>query len=105
MDLPRLRQAVTAGRIRWRVHALEAMLERAIGSSQVIAVLVSGQVLEDYPDDTPYPSALFMAPVGGRVLHVVVAFDAHQDYAYVVTAYEPDTDHFEPDFRTRRRHG
>jgi hypothetical protein len=104
MDLVGLRTAVNQSRIRWRAHALERMLERAISTRDVAHVLLSGNLVEDYADDEPFPSALLMASVAGRPLHVVVAFDSAEGYAYVVTAYEPDTDHFEPDLRTRQSH-
>jgi len=37
-----------------------------------------------------------------RVPPVLVALDEASGYAYVITAYEPDLEHFEPDFRMRR---
>jgi len=36
-------------------------------------------------------------------LHVVAAHDPEEDRAYIVTAYVPDLEQFEEDFRTRRR--
>lgn len=40
---------------------------------------------------------------GGKPLHVVVALNELAPRLFIITAYEPDLDHFEPDFRTRRR--
>ena len=78
------------------------MMQRGITRAQVRQAILSGEVIEDYPHDSPYPSALLLAFAGERPLHVVVALDAASDYAYVITAYEPGLDRFEPDFRTRR---
>jgi len=50
---------------------------------------VAETCIEDYPADKPFPSALFFKPVGGRPLHVVLAFDSNGEKAYVITAYEP----------------
>lgn len=102
MDIAVLREAVKRQRVLWRAHALESMLARGIRIDDARAVLLSGEVIEEYPDDRPFPSALMMASIGRRPLHVVVAYDEPAGLAYVVTAYEPDTEHFESDFRTRR---
>ena len=50
----------------------------------------------------PYPSTLFLGWVDGKPLHVVVALDAWSQWVYIITAYEPDLEHFEPDYRTRK---
>lgn len=93
---------MTGGRVRWRHHALYRMMKRGITRSEVREVILSGQVIEDYPHDKPYPSALLMGLVGGRPLHVVAALDTASDRAHIITAYEPGLDRFEADFRTRR---
>ncbi|MCP5484286.1 MAG: DUF4258 domain-containing protein [Spirochaetales bacterium] len=67
------------------------------------AVIQEGERIIDYREDRPFPSALMLADVGGRPLHVVVAFDKDSDMAYVITAYEPTTEEFEEDLRTRRK--
>ena len=77
--------------------------ERGITRAQVCQAILSGEVIEDYPQDRPFPSVLVLAFVGGRPLHVVVALDAAAAYAYVITAYEPGLERFQPDSRTRRR--
>jgi hypothetical protein len=78
------------------------MGERNISESQVRSVLIEGECIEEYPEDFPYPSALFFAYVGNRPLHVVAAFDDERKRAIIVTIYEPDSDHFESNYRTRR---
>ncbi|HZX35325.1 MAG TPA: DUF4258 domain-containing protein [Thermodesulfobacteriota bacterium] len=60
--------------------------------------------MEDYPDDKPYPSALFLCRIKGEAIHVVVAYDSLTRYCFVITAYKPHEGHFEPDFKTRRRY-
>jgi hypothetical protein len=36
-------------------------------------------------------------------LHVVAALEEPIPRVYIITAYEPDLEHFENDFRTRRK--
>jgi len=102
LNIEQCRSAITVGRFEWRRHALQRLAERGIRQAIVLDALHSGDVIEDYPDDRPYPSALVFGQMGRQPIHVVVAFDAELNWAYIITAYEPDTGHFEQDFRTRR---
>lgn len=102
-DLNRTVEVIRMGRTDWRLHALRRMVERRISRDEVIDALGRGEVIEDYPDDQPYPSALVLGFMGNRPLHVVVAFDAGGPYAYIITVYEPSPDKFESDWRTRRK--
>ncbi len=78
------------------------MLKHGIRSPQVREVLARGERIEDYPDDTPFPSSLWLGTSDGRVLHVVAADDEERDETIVITTYEPDPDQWESDFRTRK---
>ena len=53
-------------------------------------------------DDWPFPSGLFLGWIESRPIHVVAALDAGSSQVFVITAYEPDLEHFESDFRTRK---
>lgn len=103
MDLDLVRRALRGGRFEWRKHVLVRLAERNIRQSDILEVLERGEQIEDYPLDRPFPSALVFAMARGRAVHVVVAYDSQQDWAYIVTAYEPDPEEFEEDFKTRRR--
>jgi hypothetical protein len=97
-----LKAALAADRFEWRKHALQRLAERGIAQAAVLEVLSSGERIEDYPDDAPYPSALFLGWIEGKPLHSVAALDTDNNWAYIITAYEPDLDHFESDYKTRR---
>ncbi len=105
MDLVAIRDSVKQGRIEWLSHSLGRMFERGITIVSVKNALSYGEVVEDYPDDRPYPSALILGFVEDDPLHVVVAYDSLSQYCMVITAYNPDTEHFEDDFRTRKTDG
>jgi len=103
-DLVLARNAVRSGRVQWRVHALERLAQRQLSTDQIKNVILSGEVIEDYPATTPYPSALLYGVVAGRPVHVVVGLDAQgAGTVYVITTYEPDERHFEADLKTRKR--
>ena len=105
MDKGKLKKAINRGNIEWQRHALERMMERDITRAAVKEVLLSGEIIENYPDDKPFLSALFLGWVEEKPLHVVMAFDHESGYCFVITAYKPDLEHFEADFKTRRQHG
>ena len=91
-----------ARKLIFRVPAVQRMFERQISVEDVKAVLETGETLESYPDDMPYPSRLILGWRGTRPLHVVVAESSEEDQAIVVTAYEPDSSLWQPGFRRRK---
>ncbi|MBI5042902.1 MAG: DUF4258 domain-containing protein [Nitrospirae bacterium] len=103
MDRDKLRVAVENGYIEWQKHALEQMIERGITRETVKEVLSHGEIIEDYPDDKPSPSALFSGWIKSKPFHVVAAFDSLTEVCFVITAYKPDLEHFESDYKTRRK--
>lgn len=90
MNQDEIKIAVEKGRIEWQKHALERMMERGISKDLVKNVLLSGEIIEDYPEDKPYPSALFLGWYNKEPVHVVAAFDYQNSFCFVITAYQPD---------------
>lgn len=66
-------------RIKWQRHAFERMLERDISRSNVIQVLLNGKLIENYPEDNPFSSGLFLGFTKEKPLHVVAAIDREED--------------------------
>jgi hypothetical protein len=87
----------------FRVHAIRRMVQRNITVTDVRKVLATGEIIEVYPDDTPYPSRLVLGWLGNRPIHVVAADKTDTDETIIITAYEPGTDQWEPGFQRRRR--
>ena len=79
------------------------MFQRKISEEAVAQVLDTGETIEHYPDDTPYPSMLVLGWLGSRPIHVVVADDAVNETRIVITAYQPDAQEWEGGFRRRRK--
>ena len=46
-------------------HAFERMFQRGIDPNAVAQVVASGEIIADYPDDQPFPSALLLGFHGG----------------------------------------
>ena len=102
MDRDRLTEAIQNGMIEWQTHALERMAKRGISTQIVKQVLLEGEIIEDYPDDKPFPTSLFLGWFQREPFHVVSALDCLSGYCFVITVYRPDLDHFEADYKTRR---
>ena len=90
-----------AAKLVFRVHALQRMFERQISPDDVSAVIGSGETIEDYPQDKPYPSRLVLGWRGGRPVHVVVAHNLSDNELIVITVYEPDAGLWDHNFRRR----
>jgi len=97
-----IQSAFASGRVKWRLHALQRMLERNIGRADVARAIGCGEVIETYPVGKPFPACLILGLAGNKPIHAVIGWDAEIETAYVVTVYEPDLEHFEADFKTRR---
>ena len=103
INIDKLKEVLSNKRFEWRKHVLQRLAERDISRESVLKVLYSGELVEDYPDDKPYPSALFWGRIKNRSIHVVAALDEANEWAYIITAYEPSLEIFEADFKTRRK--
>ena len=89
-------------RLVFRVHAIQRMYQRNITELEVRDVIAAGEIVEDYPADTAYPSRLLLGWQDNRPLHVVVADNFDEKENVVITAYEPNPDIWEDDFKRRK---
>jgi hypothetical protein len=75
--------------------------ERGINPSDVKNCIATGKVIEQYPDDYPYPSCLVLGNDRSKgALHVVVGVG--ESYLWLVTAYYPDPGKWSDDFSVRK---
>ena len=75
--------------------------ERMITPQEVERVVMTGELVEDYPQDSRGHSCLLLGfGDADRAIHVVCS--PKTDYLAVITAYLPDTDQWSPDYRRRR---
>lgn len=84
-------------------HAIRQMSrpERMIMPREVESVVMTGELVEDYPQDSRGHSCLLLGlGEAGRAVHVVCS--PKTDYLAIITAYLPDTDQWSPDYRRRK---
>lgn len=102
MTLATYQVLCTGSHIIWTQHCLERMQERDISRADVKNGILTGEIIEEYPDDYLHPSCLiFGYTINNRILHIVAGCDSIN--IYIITAYYPDTKKFEEDLKTRRK--
>ena len=87
---------------RFSRHAVFKMFERNISMEQTKIAVKKGEVIQNYPDDKPYPSSLILHFMKKRPYHVVVAFDEDSGNCIIITVYEPSPKLWENDYKTRK---
>lgn len=87
--------------LRWTNHVLVRILQRGISTDDVVYALTNGEIIEQYPTDYPYPSCLvFGLSLNEQYLHVVCGLGRTE--LWLITAYYPNSDKWENDFKTRK---
>jgi hypothetical protein len=88
--------------IDFRLHAIQRMYERGITTTDVKEVVKSGNIVEEYPNDQPFPSYLLLGYINNSPLHVVVAIDNNTKKAIIITVYKPDVLLWKDEFKKRK---
>ncbi len=104
-DISLIRELAEHDRIAFKRHAVIRMQQRAIHADDVREILLFPEIIEEYADDHPLPSALLFGMASARrILHAVVAIDPTDDgMLWVITVYEPDQTSWCSDLKTRRK--
>lgn len=101
----RILQLVQEGSVRFSEHGYDEMAADDILAGDVIRSVAAGVVVEDYLDYPKGPCVLTLQrDRDGQPIHVVWGIPKNQmGPAVLVTAYRPDRERWEDDFRRRRR--
>lgn len=82
-------------------HILLWFQQRNILYSEIKEAIMSGEIIEEYPEDYPYPSCLvFGYTLQNRTLHVVVGIG--ETKLWLITAYQPDPEQWSEDLKKRK---
>jgi hypothetical protein len=99
-DISRIKQHIQSENYQFRKHALERASERGIQPLDVKEAILSGNIIEDYPDDPRGMSCLVCGKTFvGDYLHIVCGLV--DDTLWVVTVYKPEPEEW-IDHMTRR---
>ena len=89
LTIDKIQEFVNHNNIKWTEHCSFRMFERMITRDDVIKALLTGNIIEYYPDDYPYPSCLVLGYTEKNTsLHVVCGIG--KEYLYIITTYSPD---------------
>ena len=83
-------------------HAAHRLSERGIFMADIENCFKSGEIIEQYENDKPLASCLILGfTTQGRPLHVVASCDG--EYIYLISAYYPNEEFWNSDYKTRRK--
>jgi hypothetical protein len=72
-------------------HADEEAVDDALTFDEVYFSVMHGEVIEEYPNDKPYPSCLVMGKnFAGEPIHSVWAYNSGNGWVVLITVYRPD---------------
>ena len=96
-------EAIRLGMFRITDHAYEEALSDNLTFEEIIASVVQGEIIEQYPTDRPYPSCLiFGENLRNEPVHSVWAYNRVNEWAVVITVYRPDPKRW-IEWKTRRK--
>src|SRR5947207_14791619 len=91
MELADIIEAIQANRVRITDHADEEAEADHLTFDEIYFSVLHGEIIEDYPTDTPYPSCLiFGETFSGDPIHSVWAYNPQNQWAVLITVYRPD---------------
>ena len=93
-------ELVAKGAVEISGHARSRMFERDISTDELLEIVETGEVIEEYPGRQPCPAALILGFISHTAYHVVAAFC--QDTLVIVTVYLPEKEDWVA-FRTRKK--
>jgi hypothetical protein len=101
MDLKKIIQLLESEKINWSQHILKKMQKRRIKINDIMVSIKNGEIIENYPDDYPYPSCLILGyNKEEKPIHIVCAVGNNK--LWMITTYYPDEKIWEDDFKNRR---
>lgn len=99
MEIRPIQDKVRKGEYYWRQHAIERSIEREVAEEEVAEVILTGEIIEEYPKDKYGPSCLIFGRTrAGRPMHVQCSL---APVVWIITVYEPNPDEW-TDFRKRK---
>jgi hypothetical protein len=103
MHIETIRSKIRVGKYTISFTHTEKLRERMIESADLEQAILNGSIIERYPNDPRGPSCLILGfSKAGKPLHIVCG-NIEEEEVLIVTAYEPDPEEWEKDWKTRRR--
>jgi len=101
ITIEELRDLCNNKAIKWTTHVLMRLQERGINPSDVKNCILTGEIIEEYPEDFPYPSCLvFGSTVLNKPIHIVAGVG--NGIIFIITGYFPTLEKWNDDYKTRK---
>ncbi|MBI5605958.1 MAG: DUF4258 domain-containing protein [Deltaproteobacteria bacterium] len=97
-----IQRCIKERKIFWTYHVTMRLKERFINRNEILDSVSQFEIIEEYPDDKYFPSYLVYSWNKGNIFHVQFAIDMPGNNIRVITAYQPDSQEWNEDFKTRR---
>ena len=82
-------------------HAAQRCRQRGIKAKDIRSVVENGEIIEQYPEDYPFPSCLILGEDAlGRSLHVCMSDEGTA--SRIITAYCPDKNRWRDNLKERK---
>jgi len=103
MKIESLIKAIHCEKIRISDHADEECHNDGLTFDDVFASVLSGKIIEEYPEDKPYPSCLIYGRnFKNEPIHSVWGYNPEKEAGVLITVYRPDPARW-IDFKRRRK--
>lgn len=103
LDIDAIKRLCQDNALRWTQHVLVRLLQRNISTDDVVNALLTGEIIESYPADYPHPSCLVLG-LSTNLFHLHVVCGFADSELWLITAYYPNPNEWEKDYKTRRRY-
>lgn len=91
--LKKIQKSFIADRVYYSGHAryeMEGEESGVIKDEEVFETVLTGKIIETYPEDEPYPSCLIYGKTSkNRPLHVVCGYVDEENLSIIITVYQP----------------
>lgn len=91
MKIEDIIDAIRHDRVRITDHADGEAQADHLSFNEVFISVVQGEIIEEYPDDKPFPSCLVYGETFSRdPIHSVWAYNEQNGWVVLITVYRPD---------------
>ncbi|MCC8018024.1 MAG: DUF4258 domain-containing protein [Lachnospiraceae bacterium] len=101
IDIGKLRLYYQQDNVLMTQHSSERCRQRNIRKRDIRHAVMTGEIIEQYPDDFPFPSCLILGYTDEeKPIHVVMSDEGSG--SRIITAYFPDVGHWDSEFKFRK---
>ena len=102
IEIASIVESIEANSVMITDHADEEAYNDSLSFNDILRSISAGEIIEQYPEDKPYPSCLILSRnVKAELIHTVWAYNSETQSSVLVTVYRPDPEQW-IEGRTRR---